>query len=146
MNDSEILNILKSTKNIAIIGLSDDPDRPSHRVAKYLQMQGYHIIPINPFCVNVLSEGCYQDLQSAKQSLPYGESIDIVDIFRKSELVLPHAQEAIKIGARVIWMQEGVEHNDAAELARSKGINVIMNMCLMKTHKRLFNKPQEIYN
>ncbi|MDP3941381.1 MAG: CoA-binding protein [bacterium] len=126
-------DLLKQAKVIAIVGLSDKPDRPSYDVASYLQSQGFRIIPINPKLSEVLGEKAYPDLLSVPKNIV----IDIVDIFRKSELVLPHVEEAVKRGdAKMIWMQEGVINHDAAELAEKNGMSVVMNFCLMKTHKK----------
>ena len=126
-------NILKTAKTIAIVGLSDKPDRPSYDVASYLKEQGFRIIPINPNVPEVLGEKAYPDLLSVPKDI----QIDIVDIFRKSELVLPHVKEAIDRGdAKTIWMQEGVINQEAADLAKEHGLEVIMNFCLMKTHKK----------
>lgn len=126
-------NILKTAKTIAIVGLSDKKDRPSYDVASYLQEQGYRIIPINPNVSEILGEKSYPDLLS----IPKDITIDIVDIFRRSELVMPHVKEAIARGdAKMIWMQEGVVNEEAAELAKQSGIEVIMNFCLMKTHRK----------
>lgn len=126
-------DILQTAKTIAIIGLSDKPDRPSYDVASYLKNQGFCIIPINPNVSEVLGEKAYPDLLSVPRDI----QIDIVDIFRKSELVLPHVKEAIDRGdAKTIWMQEGVINQEAADLAKEHGLEVIMNFCLMKTHKK----------
>ena len=127
-----ISDILKSAKTIAIVGLSDKPDRPSFEVAKYLQEKGYRIIPVNPNAPEVLGEKAYSDIGS----IPKEITIDIVDIFRRSEEVVPHVKEAIgRGGVKVIWMQEGIINEEAAELARERGIEVIMDACMMKSHK-----------
>lgn len=126
-------NVLQQAKTIAIVGLSDKPERPSYDVASYLQSQGYRIIPVNPNTDEILGEKSYPDLLS----IPKDITLDIIDIFRRSELVLPHVEEAITRGdAKMIWMQEGVVNEEAARLARENGIEVIMNFCLMKTHKK----------
>lgn len=129
--DERIKKILKDCKNIAVVGLSPKEDRPSHVVAKYLKSQGYRIIPVNPNADEVLGEKCYPDLSS----IPY--LIDVVDIFRRSEDVPPIVDEAIKIKAKVIWMQEGIINKEAADRARQKSIEVIMDRCMLKEHKRL---------
>ena len=100
--------ILNSGRTIAVVGLSSKPDRPSYKVASYLKEQGYRIIPVNPTEKEILGELCYPDLAS----IP--ESVDVVDIFRRSEEVLPTVEEAIKIGAKAVWMQEGVMNEEAA--------------------------------
>jgi predicted CoA-binding protein len=112
---------LMNSKTIAVVGLSPNPQRDSHRVAKYMQEQGYRIIPVNPMADEVLGEKCYPDLKSVP------EPIDMVDIFRRSELVLPVVEEAIQVGARYIWMQDGVVNEEAAQKALEAGLLVIMN-------------------
>ena len=112
---------LTNSKTIAIVGLSPRPERPSHYVAKYLQEQGYRVIPVNPQLDNVLGEKCYPNLKS----IP--ESVDMVDVFRRSSLVGPIVDEAIEIGAKYIWMQDGVIDEQAAERAESAGLGVVMD-------------------
>ena len=112
---------LTNSKTIAVVGLSPRPERPSHYVAKYLQEQGYRVIPVNPQLDNVLGEKCYPDLKS----IP--EPVDMVDVFRRSSLVGPIVDEAIEIGAKYIWMQDGVIDEEAAERAESAGLGVVMN-------------------
>ena len=121
----------KKIKTIAIVGLSDKPDRPSFKVGKYLLEQGFKIFPVNPNIDNFLGIKSYPNLVSINQS------IDTVVIFRKSKLVEPIIDEAIKIGAKAVWMQEGVVNEKAAAKARSAGLTVIMNVCMMKSHKTL---------
>jgi predicted CoA-binding protein len=112
---------LRNSKTIAVVGLSDNPERDSYRVARYMQSQGYRIIPVNPNITQVLGEKAYPDLKSVP------EPIDMVDIFRRSEFVPPVVDEAIEIGAKYIWMQDGVIHDEAAAKAEQAGIPVIMN-------------------
>ena len=112
---------LRNSKVIAVVGLSDNPDRPSYGVSRYMQEQGYRIIPVNPMIEEALGEKSYPDLKSVP------EPIDMVDIFRRSELVPPVVDEAIEVGAKYIWMQDGVEHADAAAKAEAAGIPVIQN-------------------
>lgn len=119
----------KKIKSIAIVGLSDKPDRPSFEVGKYLLDQGFKIFPVNPNIENFLGIKSYKNLSDIK------EPIDVVDIFRKSEFVGQIVDEAIKIGAKSIWMQEGVTNEVAAAKARAAGLTVVMNMCMMKEHK-----------
>lgn len=127
-----ISDILKNSKTIAVVGLSDKPERPSYEVGKYLKEKGYRIIPVNPNVIAVLGEKAYPDISS----IPKEITVDVVDIFRKSEEVLPHVKEAIFRGeVKVIWMQEGIINEEAAKLARARGIEVIMNACMMKSHK-----------
>ncbi len=113
--------MLSGSTTIAVVGLSSKSDRPSHYVAMYLQEQGYRIIPVNPLLDEVLGEKSYPDLKSI------AEPIDMVDIFRRSELVGPVVDEAIEVGARYIWMQDGVQDEDAAAKARAAGMSVVMN-------------------
>ena len=112
---------LQNSKTIAVVGLSGDPGRISFRVTRYMQEQGYRIIPVNPMIEEVLGEKSYPDLKSVP------EPIDMVNIFRRSELVPPVVDEAIEIGAKFIWMQDGVINEAAAEKARSAGLSVVMN-------------------
>ena len=112
---------LRNSKTIAVVGLSDNPDRDSHRVSKYMQAQGYRIIPVNPMIQEALGEKSYPDLKSVP------EAIDMVDIFRRSELVAPVVDEAIEVGAKYIWMQDGVVDATAAAKAEAAGISVIMD-------------------
>lgn len=125
-------DFFQNIKTIAVIGLSDKKDRPSFQVAKYLQSQGFRIIPINPNVQEVLGEKAYPDLLSVPKDI----KIDVVDIFRRSELVMPHVEEAVRrADAHTIWMQEGVMNKEAERFAKEHGLNVYMNFCLMKTHK-----------
>ena len=112
---------LRNSKTIAVVGLSDNPDRISHRVSKYMQSQGYRIIPVNPMIQEALGETSYPDLKSVP------EPIDMVDIFRRSELVAPVVDEAIEVGVKYIWMQDGVVDAVAAAKAEAVGIPVIMD-------------------
>ena len=123
--------ILNSSRVVAVVGLSAKPDRPSHRVADYLKAQGYRIIPVNPAESEILGELCYPDLASVP------ESVDVVDIFRRSEEVLPIVREAIKIGAKAVWIQEGVIDEEAAARAREAGLMVVMDKCMLKEHRKL---------
>lgn len=123
--------ILNSSRVVAVVGLSAKPDRPSHRVADYLKAQGYRIIPVNPAESEILGELCYPDLASVP------ESVDVVDIFRRSEEVLPIVKEAIKIGAKAVWIQEGVINEGAAARAREAGLMVVMDKCMLKEHQKL---------
>jgi len=120
----------KKIRAIAIVGLSDNPDRPSYKVAKYLMDKGFKIFPVNPNIDNFLGVKRYKALSDIT------EKIDVVDIFRKSEFVEPIVDEAIKIGAQTIWMQEGVINEKAAVKARAAGLTVVMDMCMMKEHKK----------
>ncbi|MCP4168104.1 MAG: cyclic nucleotide-binding domain-containing protein [Chloroflexi bacterium] len=128
----ELQYILENAKTIAVVGMSDRKDRPSNIVPTYLQEQGYRIIPVNPKLDRVLGEKAYPDLPSVL------DPIDIVLIFRSSDVVMPIVEQAIQVGAGgVIWMQLGIENEEAAQIARESGIKVIMNTCMMATHKHL---------
>src|SRR3954453_17208984 len=118
-------------RTIAVVGLSDNAARPSYGVARYLQQQGYRIIPVNPNVREVLGEQAYPDLISVP------DAIDLVDIFRRSDKVAPSVDEAITKGVSTIWMQLGVVDEQAAQRARDAGITVIMNRCLAVEHRRL---------
>jgi len=120
----EISAILKDYRTIAMVGLSNDPSRPSYQVAQYLQQHGYRIIPVNPGCQEVLGERCYPSLKE----IPV--PVEVVDIFRKVEAIPAIVQEAMAVGARVVWMQLGLEEPDSALRARQAGLQVVMNRCL----------------
>jgi predicted CoA-binding protein len=128
--------ILNEYRIIAMVGLSPDPSRPSHRVAKYLTSHGYTVIPVNPNAQEILGTRSYSDMSS----IP--EPVEIVDIFRRSQEVMPIVDEAIKIGAKVVWMQEGVINEEAALRAKDAGLLVVMDRCMLKEHKRL-NKEHD---
>lgn len=128
MNEEE--KILKTCRLVAVVGLSPKPDRPSYGVANYLKENGYKIIPVNPNAREVLGEVCYPDLVS----IP--EPVDVVDIFRRSEEVVSIVEEAIKIGAKAVWMQEGVINEEAAARAKRAGLLVIMDRCMLKEHQK----------
>ncbi len=132
MNDAEVRHLLSTSKIIAVVGLSEKPWRPSHGVSHYMQSRGYRIIPVNPNLTEALGEKAYPKLED----IP--ESIDIVNIFRRPEFVEPIVDAAIGIGARAIWMQEGVVHHDAAKKARAAGLAVIMDHCILKEHRKHF--------
>jgi uncharacterized protein len=129
---NEVEQLLRRAKTIAVVGLSNDELRPSYGVAAYLQSHGYRIIPVNPKEAAILSETCYADLASIPGP------VDIVDVFRRSEFVPPIVAEAIRIGAKGVWMQEGVEHAEAAAQARAAGLVVVEDSCILKVHRRYF--------
>ena len=127
----EINKIIKESRVIAVVGMSNKLGRPSLTVASYLKGQGYRIIPVNPAIQEVNGERCYPDLTS----IP--EKVDVVDIFRKPEDVPPVVEEAIRIGAKSIWMQEGIINEDAASKAKEAGLMVVMDKCMLKEHARM---------
>ena len=126
-----IAEILHSSRTIAVVGLSGKRYRPSYGVAEYMQKAGYRIIPVNPYETQVLGEKCYPDLESVP------EPVDIVDIFRRAEFVPDIVEGAIRIGAKAVWMQEGVIHEEAARRAAEAGLAVVMDRCILKDHRRL---------
>lgn len=130
-SDKTIRDLLSSAKTIAVIGLSSNPLRASYGVAKYLQSKGYRIVPVNPNVTEVLGEQAVASLDQI------AGPIDIVDVFRRSEYVPEIVSAAIRKGARCVWMQMGVSHADAAELAEEQGIIVVMDRCIMREHGRL---------
>jgi len=127
----EVRQLLTTARTVAVVGLSDKPDRDSYRVAAYLQQQGYRIIPVNPAVASVLGEKAYARLEDVP------EKIDIVDIFRRPDAVPPLVDSAIAVGARAVWMQLGIAHNAAADKARAAGLQVVMNKCILIEHRRL---------
>jgi hypothetical protein len=125
--------MIRDGKTIAVVGLSNRRSRPSYGVSEYLQSQGYRIIPVNPNETEVLGEKSYATLED----IP--EPVDIVDIFRRSEAVAEVVDSAIKIGAKGVWMQEGVVNEDAAAKARAAGLEVVMDHCILKEHRKMVN-------
>jgi predicted CoA-binding protein len=130
--DDQLRQILQQTRAIAVVGLSNNPARPSYGVTRYMQAQGYTIVPINPELTEAFGERAYPDLLS----VPF--EIDLVDVFRRSELVGPHVDEAIQKGVKTVWMQLGVRNEQAAQRARAAGIDVVMDRCILVEHRRLF--------
>lgn len=124
--DRRIETILSSSRTVAVVGISDKPDRPSHVVAKYLLERGYRVIPVNPFLTEVLGEKAYKSLAEIPGQ------VDLVDVFRKSGDVPPVAEEAVRVGARFFWMQEGVESDRAREILDAAGIPWVMDRCVKK--------------
>jgi len=128
--DDPILDILKKYKTVAVVGLSSNAMRPSFGVAKYIQDAGYRIIPVNPNEKEVLGEKCYARLEDVP------EKIGIVDVFRKAEDVPPVVEGAIRVGAKVVWMQLGIENGMAAERAREAGLIVVEDACVLIEHRK----------
>ena len=133
MKDEELKEIFKNGKTVAVVGISPQEDRPSFRVAAYLQSKGYRIIPVRPDGDTILGEKVYPQLME----IPKEIEIDVVDIFRKSEEVPPIVEEAIRRGAKIVWMQEGVIHQKAGEEAERAGLKVVMDRCIKKEHQRV---------
>jgi uncharacterized protein len=129
-----VIKILKSFHNVAMVGVSSSPEKPSNAVFSYLTRHGYNVIPVNPTITEVQGKKCYASLSA----IP--EKVEVVDIFRRSEDIPPIVEEAIKIGAKAIWMQEGIVNDAAAEKAQSAGLLVVMDKCMKKEHASLSQK------
>ncbi len=129
---NSLRRILRESRVIAVVGLSADWFRPSHFAAKYLQEHGYRIVPVNPKYAEILGEKCYGSLRE----IP--EKVDLVDVFRRTEDVMPVAEDAIAIGAKVLWQQLGVRNEAAAAKARAAGLETVMDRCVKIEHGRLF--------
>ena len=133
MDDINTLRrILRDSRTIAVVGLSADWFRPSYFAAKYMQEHGYRVIPVNPKYPEILGEKCYKSLRDIQ------EKVDLVDVFRKSQDVMPIAEDAIAIGARVLWQQLGVKNEAAAAKAQAAGLEAVMDRCVKIEHGRLF--------
>lgn len=132
MQSADTREILKGFRTFAVVGLSPRPHRDSHIVARFLQEHGYRVIPVHPGVESILGEKCYDSLRDVP------EPVEVVDIFRRSEAVPPVVEEAVDIGARVIWMQLGVVHREAAERARRAGLLVVMDHCPVIEYRRHF--------
>ena len=130
-SQGELREILANTETISVVGLSDKPDRPSHAIPAYLQEQGYRIIPVNLKLSEVLGQKAYPSLRDVP--VP----VDVVEIFRRAEDVPPIVEDAVAIGAKVIWMQLGIVNEEAAARAESVGLTVVMDTCMGATHKKL---------
>ena len=137
-HDRKMRDIFTSAKTIASVGLSSNPEKESFHVVFYLKEQGYRIIPVNPTATEILGERVYPNLSA----IP--EKVDVVQVFRKPEDVPPVVDEAIKIGAKVVWMQEGIVNHEAAQKAEEAGLQVVMDACMRATHKRLNSGPKPI--
>jgi uncharacterized protein len=129
------VELLKKYKTIAVVGLSSNPLRPSFAVTEYMQEAGYRIIPVNPHETEVLGEKSYARLEDVP------EKIDIVNIFRRAEDVPPVAESAIRIGAKVVWMQLGIENEAAAKKARAAGLVVVEDACILIEHRKMARRP-----
>jgi uncharacterized protein len=131
VNQVDMKELFASVRTIAVVGLSDDPQRPSYGVSAYLQRAGYRIIPVNPSVAEILGEKSY----AALRDIPV--AVDVVDVFRKSGAVGPIAEDAVAIGATYLWLQEGVINPEAAEKAAQAGIKVVMDKCMLKEHRAI---------
>jgi len=133
LQDAEIKELLSGAKTIAVVGLTDNPMRPSHGVSAYMQQQGYRIIPVNPSIRETLGEKAYASLRD----IPKEIKIDIVDVFRRPEAVPGIVDDVLGLNLPAIWLQETVVHEEAAEKARKAGVTVVMDKCILKEHRRL---------
>lgn len=138
MSDEKLRRILQEAKTIAVVGLSNDPAKASYGVGRYLISQGYDLIPVNPNAADVLGRPTFPDLGAI------GRPVDVVQVFRPPAAVPPIAEAAVAIGARVLWMQEGIINQEAAETAERAGLEVVMNRCMMKEHYRLIGAKLDI--
>ncbi len=138
--DEQVLNILKTARTIAVVGISSKSEKPSHQVPAYLQKQGYRIIPVNPKHQHILGEKSYPDLLSVP------DKVDVVEIFRPASETVQIVEYAVQIGAKAVWMQEGIMNELAAEIARRSGLSVVMNMCMRAAHQRLIGTQVGISN
>ena len=129
--DAEIRDIL-SLRHVVVVGMSKNDNKAAHYVPKYLSENGFDIIPVNPTTDKILGKKCYSTISDVDGD------IDIVDVFRPSDLVLPVVEEAIKKNPKVIWLQEGIHNPEAEDMARKKGIKVVFNRCMLAEHQRLF--------
>ena len=126
--------ILRKYRNVAVVGLSTDPSKPSCKVGLYLTHHGYNVIPVNPKATEISGKKSYPDLSTVP------EKVEIVDIFRRAEDVMPIVEEAIKVGAKVVWMQEGIVNEAAAQKAREAGLEVVMDKCMRRELEKLKEK------
>ena len=132
-----VVKILKSFRNVAMVGASADPQKPSNVVFRYLTVHGYNVVPVNPTIAEVYGQKCYPSLSAIPGK------IEVVDVFRKSEDVPLIVDEAIKIGAKAVWMQEGIVNEAAAKKAEASGLLVVMDKCMRKEHMRLREEDAE---
>ena len=131
MNDKETINQILQMKTIAVVGMSPKPERPSHYVALYLRDHGYKIIPVNPGQREIAGETCYPSLKDIPKP------VDVVDVFRRPEHVLPISKATVEIGARALWLQDGVINEEATKLAEEAGLLVVMNDCMLRRHRQI---------
>jgi predicted CoA-binding protein len=130
--DAELRSILRGARTVVVIGLSSRPHRDSHRVAEYLQRKGYRIVPVNPNETEVLGERAFPSLDD----VPADVRIDVVNVFRRAEDTPHVAEQAVRAGARVLWLQEGIVNEEARRIAEDAGVTVVMGICIRRTSKR----------
>jgi predicted CoA-binding protein len=137
MNDPTVIDeMLSKAKTIAVVGMSDKPNRASHRIGKYLAANGYRVVPVNPILSEVLGMTCYPDLATAQSAVQTetGEGIDLVDVFRASEHVPAIVDDVIRLGIPYLWLQDGVMHEEAVARARAAGVKCVENDCIYRRH------------
>ncbi len=134
MTEDEIRNILTSYRTVAVVGMSTKPERPAQQVPLYLQAHGYHIIPVNPNAAEIAGLKVYPNL------LAIPEKVEVVEIFMRAEEVMPIVEDAIRIGAKVVWMQEGIVNNAAVQRAEQAGLIAVQDMCMRAMHRYLFGE------
>ena len=140
MNDTELSALLRHSHTVAVVGLSPQPERPSHQVAQYLLQQGYRVLPVNPVAAgqSILGQPCHASLEQAAAAMAAeGLRLDIVDVFRQSDQVPPLAESAIALGAATLWLQLGVAHPEAEARAAAAGLTVVSERCIKIEHQRL---------
>ena len=131
MNSLEDIKEIFSMQTIAVVGMSPKPERPSHYVSMYMKQHGYNNIPVNPGHDEIAGIKCYPSLKEISQP------VDVVDVFRRSEYIVPIAESAINIKAKALWLQDGVINHEAAELANNSGLIVVMNDCMLRRHRQI---------
>ena len=131
MNSLDDIKEIFSMQTIAVVGMSPKPERPSHYVSMYMKQHGYNIIPVNPGHDEIAGIKCYPSLKEIS------EPVDVVDVFRRSEYILPIAESAINIKAKALWLQDGVINHEAAELANNSGLIVVMDDCMLRRHRQI---------
>lgn len=131
MNSLDDIKEIFSMQTIAVVGMSPKPERPSHYVSMYMKQHGYNIIPVNPGHDEIAGIKCYPSLKEINQP------VDVVDVFRRSEYIVPIAESAINIKAKALWLQDGVINHEAAELANNSGLIVVMNDCMLRRHRQI---------
>jgi predicted CoA-binding protein len=132
-DEAGLRSILEDVRTIAVVGLSSRPERPSYGVSAYMQEHGYRIVPVNPKESEVLGEQAYPSLLD----VPKDTRIDVVDVFRRAELTPPIAREAVQVGAKVLWLQEGIVNDEARRIAEDAGLTVVMGLCIRVVHHQL---------
>jgi hypothetical protein len=137
-NDSVIDEMLRTAKNIAVVGMSDKPARASHHIGKYLAEHGYRVFPVNPQLNEILGKPCYPGLDAAQTAAlkETGSGLDLVDVFRASENVPPIVDDVIRLAIRYLWLQDGVIHNEAVARAQAAGVKVVQNDCIYREHAK----------